>query len=512
MASAPTSSGPSTAALGSEDIGDYSGFTRLPQRDIGGAELPPMDPRVGFAEIERRRTVAAATGGGAGASSLPTMDGEVPAGAGGDEDPTDPAATLTVDPGAAAAMAQRHAFNAQYGGVWVINCANKDFSTQCRVPNIRLLRYFPGNPDLRANFPGDKDAGDAAVHASAHAAADEFIHTIMRDPRIKAVPIKATANAPFLIPASEAAACCPQHVHGKIARAVARHSETLRFRDEEMQHRVETKSSGVTGVSTYTRHKRYLASGKGDGVLPPRAALPAEDEARLTARVAAASAAAAAASAEEVAPPPVVQGPLPDHWTGAGAGSGAAAAPSALPVVEEWPADLATRSGNHAIISFLFDDDTPEDDPEFASAAGREPLVVIFGGVHKDPEAAEAFKQAHLRLWCKDITLDTVDTYEWLWPTEIDPDAVPTSHQGGSDAATREQNAVFGARTRELANVSAAREAMGDALPSRNVNALPNLEDAAATYAPPMRVVGTSGPAAPPAEDAAPAPRVLADF
>ena len=427
--------------------------------DVGATVLPPMDPQVGRDETERRKAVCeglASAGGGLGGLG-------------------------TVSATAAAAQRARH--YEENGGFWVINCANRDFPTKCRAPNIRLLRYF--------------SAGTAPESvAAASGAADAYIRRLMADKRVRAVPIKVPANEPFLIPASEAAAQCPKHIHAKVARCVERNRATMAYRAEEMKRRMTTNTDVELNVSSYARHKEYLRHARGDGVLPPRAALPdSAAEVALQAAAAAASSAAAAASesAHEAPPPPVLSAAaLPAHWRTAAATDDFEDYP-----IHEWPSDLSTRQGDFGVIAVMDDDDCLEDDPAFPDAAGREPLVVAFGGVHKTEADAKAYVEASLEAWCRDITLDVVENQEWLWPTELDPDRVASKVRTTTAASTEELNMVLAARTAEHANSQNARQALGSSLPVRDVSRLPTMDEAAEVYAPPMRIVGTSAINAP---------------
>lgn len=445
-------------------------------RDLGATVLPPLDPNTGIEETERRAAVLAglsAAGGGSTTASTAAADHTLAA---------------NMPPGLAAAQRGRHM--EEFGGFWVINCANRDFPTKCRAPNVRLLRYFGG-------YSG----------AESSAAADAYIRRLMADKRVRTMPIKVPANEPFLIPASEGAAQSPTHVHAKVARAIARHTATMQYRAEEMRQRLETKTTGATNLSSYSRHKEYLRQARGDGVLPPRAPLPdAAAEAALKAAVEAATAAAKAAvdSTEKQAPPPVVAPTaLPSHWAAGSAPATDVPSESAPDTAfdefptHEWPADLGTRQGNFAVIMVMDDDDVPEDDPEFPAAAGREPLVVAFGGIYKTEEDAKAYVEANMVSWCPDISLDIVEIQEWLWPTELDPDRVASKARTGTAAGTAELNTVLAAATAEQANAAAARDALGSALPVRDVSRLPTIDEAAAAYAPPVRIVGVTGTSEP---------------
>jgi hypothetical protein len=437
--------------------------------DVGATQLPPMDPQVGRDETERRKAVYASLagdGGGAGAAA-----------------------------GATAAAAQRRYHFAENSGFWVINCANRDFPTKCRAPNIRLLRFF---------------GGASMTKEQASAAADGYIRRLMADCRVKTIPIKVPANEPFLIPASEAAALDPVHTHAKVARCVQRHKATMEYRAAEMKLRMTTNTAVEFNSSSYARHKEYLRQARGDGVLPPRAALPdgaAEAALQAAAAAAAEAAARAAAEAHETAPPPVVPpSELPSHWQhrhGPGGAGGPAGPGGPLTAdyeeypTHEWPADLGTRQGDFAVVSVMDDDDTAADSLSFPEAAGREPLMVVFGGVHKTEDDGKDYAESYLEAWCRDIDLYVVEVQEWLWPTELDPDRVASKARTNTAASTAELNMVLAARKAEQANSQNARDALGSSLPVRDVSRLPTMDEAAEVYAPPMRIVGTSGVTAP---------------
>lgn len=393
---------------------------RIPQQTVGKARMPAADPTVALDEIERRRGVAGAGAGGGGGASQ-----------------------IGLDPsGNAAATRAREAFLGAYNGVWLISCANAKYPTVCKHPNIRLLRYF-----------------DSAEECAA------FVRDVTATGRVKEQLLTVPANTPFLIPYSEAARTRPDHVLPKVARIIARHTATTAYRTREMAKRLETKSAGATGTSTFARKKQYLATGAGDGVLPPRLPLPdLEEEAALQREVAAADAAAKQQAAAMPAAPPPAEGPPPEIVPQGAVGS--------------WPAEFSSRAGRFAMFAYLDDDDTPGDSPEFPDAAGREPLCIAFGGAHKSVEDTNAVLTAQVLPWCKDLDINIVDTEEWLSPTEIDPDAVQSKYHSTNAAKTSEMQVIMDARLSELQNTRDAQEALGDRLP--------------------VVVVGEEGPAEPP--------------
>jgi hypothetical protein len=438
---------------------------------IADLDLPSGDPSKGIEEI-RRRTLVAAGAGGSSAADVGTGTGTgtgsgAGAGAGtaaSADAPADaPVATASVsDTGA---VRQRTRFTKAFGGAWVINIANRSFQTRCRLPNFKLCRYFDTMEE-----------------------AQKFAKMALGFPGVTTVPIVVPANIPFLLAESEDSARHAEHVHSKLARVLKRHERLTEYRARELQGRVATKSSGPTGLSDYVRAKDHLreeeagAAHHGHGALPPRKPLPGEEEDRLQRQVAEASAKAK----QEVAaglvpvPAPLVTDAVPEAVP---------EEPGDVHALAEWPSALMHRSQVVAVVCVMPDDDEPSDSPGFPSAAGWEPMVVAFGGAHKSVEDAKAFVEEHLSQWCTDISLNIVDVGEWLWPTEVDPDKVPSKYRTDSAAGSAELQTIMDRRTSELGKARKAQDRLGSSLPVSRPNVLPSMEDAASVHRDPVRVL-----------------------
>jgi hypothetical protein len=428
---------------------------------IADLDLPSGDPSKGIEEIRRRTLVAAGAGGSSAADGSSSTGGG--AGAGAAESTDAPAATASVsDTGA---VRQRTRFTKAFGGAWVINIANRNFQTRCRLPNFKLCRYFDTMEE-----------------------AQKFAKMALGFPGVTTVPIVVPANIPFLLAESEDSARHAEHVHSKLARVLKRHERLTEYRARELQGRVATKSSGPTGLSDYVRAKDHLreeeagAAHHGHGALPPRKPLPGEEEDRLQRQVAEASAKARQEVAAGLVPVPA---PLVTE-----------AVPEAVPeepgdvhALAEWPSALMHRSQVVAVVCVMPDDDEPSDSPHFPSAAGWEPMVVAFGGAHKSVEDAKAFVEEHLSQWCTDISLNIVDVGEWLWPTEVDPDKVPSKYRTDSAAGSAELQTIMDRRTSELGKARKAQDRLGSSLPVSRPNVLPSVEDAASVHRDPVRVL-----------------------
>ena len=434
---------------------------------IADLDLPSGDPSKGIEEIRRRTLVAAGAGGSSAADGGTSAGAGAGAGAGATESTDAPAASATVsDTGA---VRQRTRFTKAFGGAWVINIANRSFQTRCRLPNFKLCRYFDTMEE-----------------------AQKFAKMALGFPGVTTVPIVVPANIPFLLAESEDSARHAEHVHSKLARVLKRHERLTEYRARELQGRVATKSSGPTGLSDYVRAKDHLreeeagAAHHGHGALPRRKPLPGEEEDRLQRQVAEASAKAKEEVAAGLVPVPA---PLVTDAAAAAQEAAVPEEPGDVHALAEWPSALMHRSQVVAVVCVMPDDDEPSDSPDFPSAAGWEPMVVAFGGAHKSVEDAKAFVEEHLSQWCTDISLSIVDVGEWLWPTEVDPDKVPSKYRTDSAAGSAELQTIMDRRTSELGKARKAQDRLGSSLPVSRPNVLPSVEDAASVHRDPVRVL-----------------------
>jgi len=112
------------------------------------------------------------------------------------------------------------------------------------------------------------------------------------------------------------------------------------------------------------------------------------------------------------------------------------------------------KFGNLVVLDDL---DLPEESPGFPAAAGMELLVIIFGGAYVDEKTARDANEHQISPWCLDLSVDTVDTDQWLFPTELDEDAVPQTHRTGSESAAKELNLINSERIRQKGIATKAR-------------------------------------------------------
>lgn len=174
------------------------------------------------------------------------------------------------------------------------------------------------------------------------------------------------------------------------------------------------------------------------------------------------------------------QGELPEHWKQNPDASSSAPLPSA----GDWPRELESRRGRHACISFIDDMDKPEDSAGYADAAGMEPLMIIFGGQYENVEDGKAVAKNDVGPWCTDLAIDIVDMYEWLWPTEIDPDKMNEEHRTSNAGYTKEANMIETQRKKTLALTAEARaHAAAASIPLRETNANAEVPDVDAAVA-----------------------------
>lgn len=141
------------------------------------------------------------------------------------------------------------------------------------------------------------------------------------------------------------------------------------------------------------------------------------------------------------------------------------------------------------------DTDRKEDDMRYPDAAGMEPAIVIFGPEFESKEAAEKFIKTEVGPWCTDLVLDAVDMYEWLWPTEVDPDAITEEHRTSHAGSTGEQNKIMKQRKKTMEQTAEARAtAAALKFPLKEVNAnaveLPDVREVIAKTKPGMYLTG----------------------
>ena len=133
---------------------------------------------------------------------------------------------------------------------------------------------------------------------------------------------------------------------------------------------------------------------------------------------------------------------------------------------------------NLAIVDDL---DIPEDSPEFPGAAGMEPIVILFGGIHDTEEEAIRVNEHEIAPWCQDLKVDTVCMYEFLFPTEVDPDKIKEGHRTGNTDHDSEMKLVMD-QNKHQKNIAerARQEAVTNnvRIPETNANAqLPDVDE-----------------------------------
>lgn len=452
--------------------------------------LPSPDTQIGIAETARRQAIAQAA-----PSTAP-------------EEPT----------------TAREVYERANAGFVVLNTANERGSIKCVVPNIRLLRFY-----------------------KTHAEATEFVRRLMLDPEVTAAPAIVPANAPFLIPFSDAAALDPRHTLNKVALIGKRYAEFVKMRDEDFKRHVNEKRPGAEKASEYHRRKTHLmrqklkkyhlgevsskltasgardleaalkeaeavlpsfGSGAGAGSMDPYREVGGSGDGAAAAMHSAAAVTPISAALEALpdlgavaapreparliaardlpteAPPTVWQGSLPAHWQ-----PDAERRPR---TADEWPLTYRDPHARFMIMAVIEDLTRPEDDPAYAEAAGTEPLIIVFGEAFDELDAAKAHLKKEIAPWCQDLQLDVVDMYNWLWPTEVDPDKLEEEHRTGQAGFTAELNLIMNQRKKTMAQAGEARAAAaarGIALPETNVNeVVPDVGAAMHTYGAGMRL------------------------
>lgn len=404
------------------------------------------DPRAQIAEMARRKAAAAEPG---------------------------PRTDLPAEAAAAAGLRWLES----HPGYAAVQFANEAFVTVCSKPNVRICGLF----SAKSLSPEDM--------AEANARAVAFQRKCHAHPDVNASVQIIQCNVPTPIPYSEALSQDPKRVASHVGRVYARHLEYVRYRNEEFANRVENKVQGETGKSEYHRRKEYLAKQRGETVIP-------------TSFAGAGSGAAAAAPSPLVdvsgssstlgvttsTPLPTVEVILTD------------ARPPALAVADldprwqqarkegdDWPAELTSSTLQHLPIIFMEDTDTPEDDPAYAFAAGKEPLITVLNAPATTKEQGSKIIEDEIVPWCKDLPVFLVGPYGWLWPTEVDFDALEEKHRTPYAGYGKEQEVIMTSRKNQLKLAASARQYARDqgvTLPELNANAAaPDIDDPAAMAA-----------------------------
>jgi hypothetical protein len=127
-------------------------------------------------------------------------------------------------------------------------------------------------------------------------------------------------------------------------------------------------------------------------------------------------------------------------------------------------------------MTFVDDLDAPSDSPRYPEAATMEPIVALFGGEFESAEKAKEFIIKDISKWCTDQAIDVVDMYEWLWPTEVDPDMLEEEHRTAHAGFTQELNTVMKQRKKTMETTAEARaQSAAFGVPLNEIN--PNNEE-----------------------------------
>ena len=198
------------------------------------------------------------------------------------------------------------------------------------------------------------------------------------------------------------------------------------------------------------------------------------------------SASVSVSAAGDVVPPVLLRDDeVPLHWK--------PTASVAKKTADEWPRDLESRRGRFGVLTIIHDNDSPTDSPTYMEAAGLEPLIVLWGIEFEEVEAAKTFVKAEMGPWCPDFTLDVVDKYEWLYPTEIDPDLLNEEHRTMHAGFDKEVNSVMQRRKETLKQTAEARAAAAShhvSLQETNINSVPDYRDVHTATRPAMALNG----------------------
>jgi len=393
-------------------------------------------------------------------------------------------------------------FYAQNTGFFIVHHANLEYPMRCMVPNIRFVDFFPAASQSAADV-------DAALRA-----AQRQVKTLSKNPRLRRVIHNIVpANIPHLIPYSEITAQDPAHVLPKINRNANRHVTFTQYRNEEFKKHVETKTPGDMEMSEYHRWKTYLSRRRTLKLSSPDAAPTVDEGDEITAADALREAAASGRAvidristdpAHEFVPaaplpgldafmnpakaPVAVLGEeeVPAAWT-------AAATDDEDDTVPEWPRDLERRA-SFMNISIIDDLDIPSDSPAHPGAAGMEPMVIAFGAIYENEEDAKTASKDAIAPWARDIKVDTVCMYVYLFPTEVDPDKIKEEHRTGNSGNDAEMKLVMEQNKYQKKIAAKARQEAqnnGASIPEINANAgVPDLDEAVARNKPAISFAG----------------------
>ncbi len=414
----------------------------IPNPDAPPLDLPSGNPHVALNEIERRRELVQSS----------------------------PAAVSTPLP------ADRSAFMEEASGYWVVNFGNEQYSNRCMVPNVRLLEF------VRA-----ANSSEGAM-ATALQAAQAKVVALAADPRIQSKPDILPANTPVQVPYSLITSTTPSHVLPKISRNLQRHSQFYTFRHQEFAEHAEKKTEGATELSDYHRWKTYGLKKKTLRLASVTARAEPLDGDAITAADALRQCAAEGRAIVDAIIPKTKSVPIVEYDSslvdiGGGAEDNISEQPPPTPAasttgpnmffnseaapkpvldeipakwltdngqaVEEWPRDLEVR-GKYACIAIIDDLDVAADTPEFSGAAGMEPVMILFGDMYTDLESGKESIHRRIGPWCKDLDLNLVDMYEWLWPTEVDEDKIEEEHRTGNSANNEELGKIMSSRRHQL--------------------------------------------------------------
>jgi hypothetical protein len=148
---------------------------------------------------------------------------------------------------------------------------------------------------------------------------------------------------------------------------------------------------------------------------------------------------------------------------------------------DDYPREFEHRSRRFGVLAMIPDEDRPEDTPYCPEAAGHEPVFILFPNMFETVDAAQQFTERHTKDIAPDLTLDVVELYGWLWPTEINTDKIPEKHYAKNPDMDPEYNKVMSCRktliqTAQDARAAAKRE--GFVMPEVTVDkdSIPTLE------------------------------------
>ena len=478
---------------------DVSGVHVKPVGPAHNLDLPTADPAPALAEMERRRELASNPG------------------------PT----TILPD---AVLLAKRAAYERDKGGFWICNFANERFSTVCDRPNVRALAFVPTYEEGKAkiaefmldprvkSIPCLVAANKPFLIPYSEASAAHAGHTLTKVQRL------ATRHIDFCkFRDDDFKRSVEEKTPGETGLSDYHRRKSYLSRQQQMRNRDRERGRDGSSQATVTKSdapslfreasastsfgydtvmSRIAQSKDGDkpsfgstlagpdGKEQGMTAAQVFNKARgVDTETAAKTVARDVSDGGGVAATETLwKGDLPSHWkpqaSGTTADGVADATGVAAPVTAgEWPRELESRHGRHVCITFIDDMDKPEDSPAFPDAAGMEPMMVLFGGEFEDVEAAKANAKNDIGPWCTDLTIDVVDMYEWLWPTEVDPDKMKEEHRTANAGYTKEANMIETQRKKTLALTAEARaHAAAKSITLRETNAneasLPEIDDA----------------------------------